>query len=54
MKFIYTEEQINLIVGNLNALTLTGMDNAKRLGIVAQTLDGATVTEDEPSEEKSK
>ena len=33
MKFIYTEEQINMIVSCLNSLAITGMDNAKtRLG----------------------
>lgn len=58
-KYTYTQEQINIIVGNLNALNLQGMDNAKRLGIVAQTLDGAEIVQEEeksesPSEKKSK
>ena len=49
-KYTYTQEQINTIVGNLNALSLQGMTNAKHLGIVAQTLDEAEITEAEATE----
>lgn len=53
MKFIYTEEQINMIASCLNGLTITGMDNAKRLGIVAQTLDQAERVEEKEEQKET-
>jgi hypothetical protein len=52
-KYTYTQEQINIIVGNLNALNLQGMDNAKRLGIVAQTLDQAEIVEEKEEQKET-
>lgn len=53
MKFFYTEEQINMIVNCLNSLTVTGMDNAKKLGLVAQTLDQAERVEEKEEQKET-
>lgn len=38
----YTEEQVKQIVGLLNCVTTTGIQNAKQVAVVAQILDSGT------------
>lgn len=38
----YTEEQVKQIVGLLNGVTVTGIQNSKQIAAVAQILDSGT------------
>ncbi len=51
----YTEEQVQQIVGFLNCVTVSGIQNSKQIAAVAQILDSGTpgeIKELEPSKKK--
>lgn len=50
-KVIYTEEQIKQVMALLNDVTVTGVQNAKRVAVIAQVLDLGTVEEEKEGEE---
>lgn len=49
-KVTYTEEQIHTVMSLLDGLTTTGVHNAKRIAVIAQTLDDAIIEEVEEKE----
>lgn len=50
-KVIYTEEQIKQVMALLNDITVIGIQNAKRIAVIAQVLDLGTVEEEKEGEE---
>lgn len=51
---IYTEDQVKQIVGLLNCVTVSGIQNAKQIAAVAQILDSGTPGEIKEPEGKEK
>lgn len=51
-KIIYTEEQVNTLRGLLNGLTVTGIQNAKQVAVMAQVLDEGIPAETREKKEK--
>lgn len=49
-KVVYTEEQIKQVMALLNDITVTGVQNAKRIAVIAQVLDSGTAEEKEGEE----
>ena len=50
----YTEEQVQQIVGFLNCVTISGIQNSKQIAAVAQILDSGTPGEIKDSEQPIK
>jgi len=46
-QIVYTQEQINQISGILNGLTVSGIQNARQITIIAQILESGEVQEKE-------
>lgn len=51
-KIIYTEEQVNTLRGLLNGLTVTGIQNAKQVAVMAQVLDEGIPAETREKKER--
>lgn len=49
-KVVYAEEQIKQVMALLNGITVTGIQNAKQIAVIAQVLDLGTVEEKEGEE----
>lgn len=51
---IYTEDQVNTLRGLLNGLTVTGIQNAKQVAVMAQALNAGKIEEREENTDGSK
>lgn len=51
---IYTEEQVNTLRGLLNGLTVTGIQNAKQVAVMAQVIEAGKIEEREETSDGSK
>lgn len=51
-KYVFTEEQVTQMRGLLNGITITGIQNAKQVAVIAQVLDAGKPMEEENKEEK--
>ena len=47
---VYTEEQISQITGILNGLTISGIQNARQITVIAQILESGKIQETEEEE----
>jgi len=53
-QIVYTQEQINQISGILNGLTVSGIQNARQITIIAQILESGKILVDGKVQEKKK
>jgi len=49
-QIVYTEEQISQITGILNGLTISGIQNARQITVIARILESGKIQETEEEE----